>query len=140
MADLSIASSSSVEISGETFGSEYEGTFTMTAPEKAYKDIISTSTTITDIPIGATLTWGIVRVLVLKNLSTTVVAAPNGENIGIYKGAVLMAVLKPGEEIRIFTAGIGLDETTPDTTAYRYDANAGTPRMAITVYGPMTAA
>jgi len=125
MANLTLAISASVEIDGETFSMDFEEVFTMTAPEKAYHEIVTTSTTVTDIDIGTEITWSTIELLCLKNLSTTA-----GEHIDIYKGATWVARLEPGRAFTFFPP--------QDGTAYRWDAAAGTPRLAVLAYGPMT--
>lgn len=127
MADLEISHSLTATVDGVTITLSNDLTEVLTAPEKAFADIVTTSTTVTDIALGSSITWSNIGWLGLKNLSET-----PGEIIYILKSATQMIKLYPGEACSF--------PPVPDGTAMRWDADAGTPRLLVVAFGDTDAA
>lgn len=100
--------------------------FVLTAPEYQFADIITTSTTATNIALGSGVTWSNASYVYLKNLSETA-----GENIQIKKSGTSVITLEPGMPC-VFPP-------TADGTAMQWDADTGTPRLAVVAFGPIDA-
>lgn len=127
MADLQITNSLTVTIGGITITLNQSRTEVLTTPEKAFSDIVTTSTTVTDISLGSSITWSNISWLGVANLSTT-----PGEIIRIVKSSVDVIQLYPGQSCNI--------PVKNDGTAMRWDADAGTPRLLVVAFGDTDAA
>lgn len=127
MANLSVTAKLSATVGGVTVtGNKVISDFVLTAPEKQFADIITTSTSATAIALGSGVTFSNISYLYLENLSET-----TGENIQITKSGTSVMTLEPGM--------CAVFPPTADGTAMNWDADAGTPRLHVVAYGPIDA-
>jgi len=124
-ADLALTVKLSATDSGTTVALNTSPTEELADPIMMFADIITTSTTATNIAIGSGVTWSNISFLGVKNLSET-----TGENIDLVKSTVVFATLKPGQAALI--------PCKADGTAIQWDAATGTPRLQVVAYGPIS--